>query len=68
MIRPTPNIHDPNPTADPIKEAIKETFSVFMARPRLGYDKNSSLVPVEFPWIKPEPQAVDATSVHEDVS
>jgi len=31
MICPTPNTHDPNPTAVPIKEAIKETFRVLMA-------------------------------------
>jgi hypothetical protein len=35
MIRPMPNNHDPNPAAVPIKEAIKETFRVFMAHPRL---------------------------------
>ena len=31
MICPMPNTHDPNPTAVPIKEAIKETFRVLMA-------------------------------------
>ena len=35
MICPMPNNHDPNPAAVPIKEAIKETFRVFMAHPRL---------------------------------
>jgi hypothetical protein len=35
MIRPMPNNHDPNPAAVPIEEAIKETFRVFMAHPRL---------------------------------
>jgi hypothetical protein len=31
MICPMPNTHDPNPTAVPIAEAIKETFRVLMA-------------------------------------
>jgi hypothetical protein len=31
MIRPIPNTHDPNPTAVPIKVAIKETFRVRMS-------------------------------------
>jgi hypothetical protein len=35
MICPKPNTHDPNPTAVPIKEAIKETFRVFIAHPQL---------------------------------
>jgi hypothetical protein len=35
MICPRPNTHDPNPAAVPIKEAIKETFRVFMPHPRL---------------------------------
>src|SRR5271165_496888 len=46
MICPRPNTHAPNPTAVSIKEAIKETFRVFM--PILiiiGYDKNPSFLP-----------------------
>src|ERR1700682_1329328 len=33
MVCPRPYTHDPNPTAVPIKEAIKETFRVFMVHP-----------------------------------
>jgi hypothetical protein len=37
MICPRPKTHDPNPTAVPIREAIKETFRVFITylAPRL---------------------------------
>jgi hypothetical protein len=45
MICPMPNTHDPNPTAVPIKEAIKEIFRVFMAHPRL---LNTTKAPVSF--------------------
>lgn len=38
MTWPMPNIHAPMPAALPIKEAIKETFSFFMARVRLDYN------------------------------
>lgn len=48
MICPRPNTHDPNPAAVPIKEAIKETFRVFMARPRL-LDTTESPV-----WFRPD--------------
>jgi len=34
MTCPRPNSHDPNPTAVPIKEAIKEIFKVFTVHPQ----------------------------------
>jgi hypothetical protein len=45
MICPRPNTHDANPTAVPIKEAIKETFRVFMPHPRL---LDTIKIPVSF--------------------
>jgi hypothetical protein len=46
MTFPRPSIHDPNPTAVPIKEAIKETFRVFIGPSSMvGYDKNPGFVP-----------------------
>src|SRR5208283_1487513 len=45
MICPSPNTHAPNPTADPIAEAINETFRVFMAYPPPGYEKRIAFVP-----------------------
>src|SRR5208283_599467 len=48
MIRPRPNTHAPNPTAVPIKEAIKETFRVFMACPQLFIRQERSFVPSGF--------------------
>jgi hypothetical protein len=45
MVCPRPNTHEPNPTAVPIKEAIKETFRVLMVHPRL---LDTTKTPVSF--------------------